>query len=238
MAETLGIVTDFSSVAQDVIVVWYLNSNPTAEVSRLVKTAAHAAGDVVTIENLDTVTYIFKFYETADGVTFGTLLSSWSVQVKSNEQTVTPYEYVVGRGEDYDPETGGTQINDTRLQGADSILVFSSVGLRQSWEYSILPDGGIELSIAGDVFAEDEKWTIVAVRKVESSGSSTPPSGGGIGGINKISADADFDSSYYSKKNVANFSATIGSTSFPAFATIPNGTKARFSTFTGSQRYC
>jgi hypothetical protein len=244
MAEQLGIVTDFSSIAQDVIVVWYESSNSTAEVGRILKPAAHAAGDVVTVTGLGTTIYTFKFYETSDGTTFGTLLSSWSIQVKSNEQTVTPYHYVVGRGDSgaewADPAIDGNQINDTRLADAVDLMVFSSVGFRQPWEYTLLPGGGIQL-LPGDVFVESEKWTIVSVRKTESasssggSGGSTPPPS--TSGINLVSADGSFGSGYYAKKNVAGFSGAIGSTSFPAFSTIPNGTRAKFSTFSGSQRY-
>jgi hypothetical protein len=245
MAGMANFVTDFSSVAQDVIVVWYLNSNPTAEVNRTIKTAPHAAGDVVTVSDLNPAFYTFRFFETPDGTTLGTLLSPLTMQIKDAVDSFKKYEYVVGRGNSEvgvwaDPADGDTQINDTRLAGADDLIVFSSVGLRQSWEYNVLPDGGIELAITDDKFVAPEKWTIVTVRKTDSNTGSSSSAGSGtaISGIKKVSSDGSFDATYYAKKNLADFTTSnVGSTSFPSFSTIPNGTKARFSTFTGSQRY-
>jgi hypothetical protein len=243
----LEILHDFSAVTNKVIVVIYENSNLAAEIDRAVLNAPHIAGDVTIFDNLRLVLHRVKCYESTDGVTLQTLLHSWTVQVKKTKTVVKPFFYTVGGNRTNITESTGSEvwadpiaddssIVDERLASASSVVLFSEGGVLRhpNINYQLKLTGGWDL-IGGETFSDVEKWTAIAsfdVNVVEDGSSSSQQDD-----INIITASADFDDTYYSKNNVAAFSSAIGTTTFPDFNLIPSGTKARFSTYSGSQRY-
>jgi hypothetical protein len=239
----IEILHDFTTITHKVIVTIAENSNPNAEVApRVVLDAPHIAGTVTLFSNLRLVLHRLKFYESTDGVTLETLLHAWTVQANKSKQVVVPYYYIVDRGNSgvnpnySDPVSGQSQVIDERWADASEVVILSEGGgLRQPGEsYNILAGGGWEL-LNGEQFSSEEKWTILAIYDVDvvenSPGGATSDED-----INEISANGNFDNTYYSKTNVAKFVGASGNTSFPAFSTIPSKTKATFSAFTGAQR--
>lgn len=243
----LEIVHDFSAVTNKVIITIAENSNPAAEVApRVVLNAPHTAGDVTIFENLRLVLHRIKCYESSDGVTLETLLHSWTVQAKKTKPVVRRYFYRVDGGRTNvtdntgtevwsDPVSTETQVVDERLSDAIQIIILSEGGgLRQEGiNYQLLNGGGWVL-LNGEQFSQDEKWTVIAIWDVDVvEGGSTTSSDTDI---HEVDADGDFDNTYYSKENIAGGSADVLTTTFPDFALIPSKTKAKFSTYTGSQK--
>lgn len=242
----IGIKHTFPGITDYLLVIWFENTNRTAEVGRQVYPPGQSAGqaggiNVTSPAGLNADVYTFEFWQSTDGTTKNTLLDSWSVDA-SITGDIQKFDYVVDRGQSgtnpnwSDPNNGDTSLNDQRLKNADSLLVFSAgVGLRLSSDYNILTTGGISLN-NGETFQSGDKWSILCIFKVQQQ--SPPVSGTTVyTDVNPVSINANFDSSYYGKNNLAAFTSKIGTTTFPAFALIPNRTKARFSTFGGSQRY-
>lgn len=237
---TVEIKHDFSGIPNKIIAVWYENSNPTAEVGRRVLNPPHEAGGVMVVENLKRTVYQFKFYESIDGVALETLRHSWFVdgtRVKST--TIEFLHYIVGRGESgenptwADPAPGDTDLHDQRLAGEKFEVSHRMIGIRPKSSYVVLESGGFGL-VDGEVFEPDDHWVAILTRDVEVE---APETSGGDLGIHVVQQSEAFGDAYMNKKNVALFADTIATTTFPAFAEIPNCV-CRFSTYgAGQQRY-
>jgi hypothetical protein len=235
---------NFSTITEKVIAIWYENSNPAAEIGRTVLNTPHIDGDVLIVPNLNNVIHRFKFYQSDDGVSLGNLLHTWAVKAKDSTQLFKVYHYVVDRGNTgadpfwSDPIGNGDTLSDGRLKGAQEVVILADGGTAplDSSEYDLLADGGFTLN-GGRLFANLEKWTVIALFSVAASGDGSGPSPVSSTAINIVSENGDFDASFYSKDNIAGFSEDVGSTVFPAFATIPSGTRANFSTYSGDQKF-
>jgi hypothetical protein len=233
---------DFSAVAQKVIIVIYENSNLGAEIDRAVLDTPHIAGTVTIFDNLNLVLHRVKCHQSSDGVTLETLLHSWTVQAKRISPVSKPFWYKVDRGSSgvnpdwSDPISGHNSVIDTRWSDADNVVLSKDGGaeLAPGVHYNLLPGGGWSLK-PGDVFSADEWWTAIAFWNVAVVDSGTGAAG--QSGIHVVEDDGDFNSTYFNKKNIAAFTGEIGTTDFPAFSTIANKVGARFSTYTGAQRY-
>lgn len=242
MIGNLEIVHDFSTITNKVIITIAENSNPSAEIDRAVLNAPHTAGEVTIFDNLNLVLHRVKCYESTDGTTLESLLHSWTVQVKKSTQIVKVFQYEVGRGNSgtdpnwSDPVAETSSLIDERLSGADKVVLLREGGglVHENVDYTLKAGGGWDF-INGETFSEGEKWTAIATYTVDVTSESSAVATGED--VHVVDTDEDFDTTYYSKNNVADFSGTIGTTTFPAFSLIPNKTKARFSAYTGSQRY-
>jgi hypothetical protein len=206
---------------------------------------------VYDIPDLNPVVHLIEFWRSADGVALTELLRTWSVDAGILEDAVVEeFDYVVDRGETNvtqgtgsevwaDPALDDTELTDERLDGItqDFIRLESrGFGKYRNDEFEMITGGGIRL-LGGNTFAETGNTFTVTVYKKTASQISDGPSGtGDYNDIHLVSANGDFDEDYYKTNNVANSSANVLTTTFPDLSLIPN-TKAKFSTYNGTQRY-
>lgn len=239
-----GIRFNFSDIPADkqLIVAWYSHDAPTVEVNRQAFTPG--AGEKTLVPNgVGNGVYDFKFFESSDGITLETLLTIWPIDGSylNGRTVVDVYDYVVGRGSGSavspkwnDPNAGEVTINDERL-AAKKYFVFRAVeGKRSDDSYSVIPTGGFSL-YNPEIFEDGDLWWVMVMDTQPAQ--NTAVSGGGITGIHKVPANDTFGAAYYNTNNVAESGAVILTTSFNDFALIPDNTTARFSTYSGAQRY-
>jgi hypothetical protein len=244
---------NFSAVADDVIIVWVKNSAPGAEIDRylLDDTTDHEKNGGHTVDGLDPVMHQFKFYQSVDGITLNTLLLTLDVDASIyNEIVVQRFTYRVDRGNSGsdpgevwgDPVAGDDTLEDERLIGAtheNCIVEQRGVGPLREDEINFLPGGGFEFVDSGTAFSNDDTFTALYY-KVVGQQVQTVQGGGDYNDVKLLQDDVDdsidFDTTFYKKICVANFTGPVGTIVFPSMAIIPD-TKVRFTTHQGSQNY-
>lgn len=244
---------NFSAVADDVIIVWVKNTAPGAEIDRylLDDTTDHEKNGGHTVTGLDPVMHQFKFYQSSDGITLDTLLLTLDVDASIyNEVIVNQWYYVVDRGQSgtdpgeawADPADGDDHVDDERLIGAtheNATVEQRGYGKFREDEINYLPGGGFEFIDSGTKFANSDTF-FVTFYKIVAQQVQTLESGSDYNDVKLLQDDLDnsidFDSSFYKKVCLANFTGAVGTIVFPALATIPD-TKVKFSTHQGSQIY-
>lgn len=234
----INIVQNFTGTAQKVIAVWYENSAPLAEIGRRVFNPPHTISESWSVENLNPVMHQVKFYLSSDGVTLETL--SVILNVDASQRAVQAFEvyyYKVGRGNQYDPVHGTSELRDPRLLNMNYKVEFRGESFRIPGVHFVdRSDAGGGFDLIGNVFNHDEEFCVT----VNNSQSFTPPTAGSSDYIDVkvLAADAVFDNTFYKKVIVAAFPGvgSIGTITFPTLATIPN-TKVKFTTHGGNQRY-
>jgi len=231
----------------NLIVVWYANSAPLAEVGRQVYNNTFSGVATVLTPALSNVAYTFKFFTSADGSTLQTLLDDWAVDATIlYDKIVSKFQYVTDRGqaetnpaEPYwiDPVTGATEVTDARLNGVtqEYLDVFKGQRFLLNNEWQVKAGGGITL-LNGESFQPDEPLFVTKYENVVSQNQNT---GGVIAteNINIVSGSGAFGVAYYSKENIADGGAGIMTTTFGIVSSIPDNTVASFSTYGGGQRY-
>lgn len=230
---TIQVFYDFTSRPKRIIAAWYEHSNPTAEAGSVELVDKE---DVLVIEGVNPVVYSIKFFESTNGVVRDALIGSCFVDAsQSAGSTVEWYEYKVGGTGTYDPAAWQSVLSDPRLKGEDYKIFKEGYGIPlPEDEYIVNTDGGFTLS--SDQFADGARWAVQLIRKTAAP-TTTTTSTSDFNTVKVVVSSELLNDSYYRKNNVAGFSSLIGSTTFPSFSTIPNGTKLRFSTHSGAQRY-
>lgn len=158
------------NIVNNIRVIAYEASNPTAEVYNAIYLATHPPVRNIVITNLSPQTHIFEFYETtatSGNSPVGSLRSRFTIDVGLiADYTVKFIEFTVG--EIGAPANGDTQYNNSLLAnlGVDVVQVSQrSVGIR-SWgsEIAIKTTGGFDL-LNGEIFNQDDKWFIMYLQK-------------------------------------------------------------------------
>lgn len=250
---------NFSSVAQNVVVVWYANSAPNAEIDRWVldDTTDHEKNGAHAITGIAATMHTIKFYQSSDGSTLDTLLPV-TVNIDAsiyNEIILESYEYRVGRGQSdstpgkawADPSDGDDTLNDERLAGIaiddyqSIIFEIQGFGKLQSDEFEIVFTGGVKF-FPDRKFNENERITLTRIILVAQQ----VPEAEVVADLKRRPLkDADFtggvinfDSTLYGKRCPVFFTGQYCKIVFPDFALIPPGTLFEINTFQGSQFYC
>lgn len=232
---TQGFKVNFSTYTDPVILVWYLHTNPLAEIDRVSLPFPNVDGEVVSASNLVGATYIFRFFTTLDGTSLDQLIESWSVDVAKGTKTrINRYFYTVNGSGDHDPAAEQNALSDERLADADEVYVWQrGVGFRLPAEFTLDPDGGFSLN-GGELFSADDVWMTEAIYKDDIDNVVIT---GDFSELKIVTEDDTFDSSYYGKQVIADFPAdSTGEILFPDFSTIANR-RVKFTTYSNAGRY-
>lgn len=231
-----------SSEPQRVIITWAENSSPGAEVGRwlLDNSATHEKDGSHTVDPINPVMHIFKWYRSSDGTTLDTLLFSADIDASIyNVLSVTSYEYVVDRGLSTDPVSGTITLRDARLLNQTYSVWSRGIGPRLSDEYIIRNDtiGGFDLK-DGEKFVKDDRWIVTVYSTVQQQ-VTTPSTANAFRDVALISTgvNQNFDATNYNKLLIANFAGVAGQFNFGALALIPNYTTCTINTHGGNQNY-
>ncbi|RYE00923.1 MAG: hypothetical protein EOP50_02910 [Sphingobacteriales bacterium] len=236
-----GIRFVFPDATNDIILVWYKNSNPAQEVGRSGLFAPSTTGYTYAPPNLEAVPYKFYFWETTDGgTTLQTLRATWSIDGSALLRTpFVLYTYVVDRGASetesitgrtlwQDPVSGETGLLDTRLSGETFVVFTRGIGPLRADEWSVNASG-FDLATPGASWSSGDTISVLVSK---SSQVTAPPAVSES--YNDVTDDETLSSDYFNKHNVAGFDTSTEvnhTTTFPAFAAIPDGTLMEFSTF-------
>lgn len=235
---------NFSTYTSQIIGAWYRNDDPNAEIGSIVidGTVVPKIGSFL-VDNLDPVFYIFRWYESSNGVDRDSLIFFDYVEAKGETSyAIKLYHYkvdrgltggTIGTGNYYtDPVAGATEVVDERLSGTNFYISHRGTDFRERGTYWDADSTGWHL-LGLETFVEGDEWTaIVSTQQAVAS----PGTGGGGGfGIKEISADDNFDTTYFSKNIVALGAANI-SLSFDDFSLIADF-KARFNTLSFDGNY-
>jgi hypothetical protein len=221
---SVNLTTNFSTVTDKVIIVWYESSAPLAEVGRRVVEPPHSQ-DNYSYTGLNPVVHIFKFYSSTDGTTLQTLLPCTFVIDASliNVPLVELLEFKVGSGIGDAPADGATQYVNTDLDSADiSDYVVNKPGfglLSFTENINKISGGGFEF-IDGSIFSLDEVY-ILTLYKIVAQQEAEIQVASQFTDIEVITINIDFDSTHYDKLMVADLTE-FGLIALPDFATIPN----------------
>lgn len=244
---TIGLNISISGYTGKLVIVWKEAATPLAEAgSNRTSTLTFPVDQVFVIPNLKPVTYIAEFWQSVDGDALSSFIKSWDIDASKDAQFgETTFEYVVDRGHNNtapistgslvwaDPADGAGGLRDERLIGESYRVESRGTGRYRTDEITDYAGGGFDFADGITKFSSGDTVFVTVLNK---SALSVTPSAADYDDINLVAANATFDNTYYRKINAANGSATILTTTFPALALVPN-TKARFSTYTGSQRY-
>lgn len=209
------------------------------EVARQVFPGPQPSNRNIEFDNLDNAVYYFDFRESSDGIDLGTLLATFTVDVKTQNIINERWFYLTGGPGAHDPAPDSDTITDPNLDGKNISGVFKE-GFRYlvtpdyaNAEYDLVAGGGIKLR-DGKTFSVDEVAIIEITYTVPSVVS--PNSGFPADYILKT-ADFTFDSSIFNRVVEAAKSGTILIMTMPVISSIPDGTKFGINTHSGTQRY-
>jgi hypothetical protein len=240
-------ILEISGYTGSFIMTWYKKTTPLVEAGRSDAIAFPVPPQKITAANLSPVVYIFKFWQSSDGIALDTLLGQWDIDASAyNGGVATTYEYVVDRGYTNlsptntgtevwaDPANGDTEIVDERYAGAaqDELQVsMRATGIRRSDEWSVLPGGGIQLEVSDETFTGDgstgDSIFVTHFRKVSTN---TNNSGGSdYSDVLNVNADITVDVTFANKLINCISSQPVTIIDFPDVATLGDQ-KLKFST--------
>lgn len=218
----------------DIIMVWAKNSAPLAEVGRHLFEAPHSQRNY-TIEDLQDVVYKVAFYETLDGTTLNTLISTIDIDASViGEQSVEFYEYTVDGAGDYDPVSEQDELIDPNLYLQVYTVEKRGFGKLKSTEYTDNPLGGFTL--VDDTFYPGDIWFVTVYKRV----ASTTPASGNVfveDVLELTDETTTISSTHYNKKCSFKSATNKATAEFPSLATIDDGKRFFFDTHQGSQVY-
>lgn len=214
-------------ISNKLVAVIYNTITPAAEVARQVFNPPHSAPRSVSFPNVPIGTYIVKVHQSTDGIVLGNIEQDFWVNASiSNVTAYTIKTFQVGLGRSapyYDPSDGDVDYVNPDLDGLDYIVFKSGYG-PLDWANDINPFAGGGFSfINGQVFSQDEVYTILINNLTQTvAGGSTQSFP--IGVIATINTNFTFNSTHYNKileiVSVNNLVITM-----PNLATIPDGTQ-------------
>lgn len=254
----VGIKFQFNNLTDNLIVVWVANSNPTAEVGRQLYGPGNAVGqanglNILTPDNLLPTVYTFKFYESSDGNTLGSLIDQWEVDASRTDTLIERFDYIVDGARSgvnpnwQDPVSGGNTITDQRLIGgtySSLTVTFRGIGPRSSDEFIILDTGGIQLTAidssgTAETFIERQRIFIDYYHLVTVTQPTGPSAAGGYldtVDISDPSGVVSLDATYFNKVLNCVFSQNVGTINLLPLGQAPNQNRILFLTH-GTARY-
>lgn len=228
------------STPQNVIIVWYEFSAPTAEIGRYVLdgTVDHEKVGAYTIDGLDPVMHRVNFYRSSDGVALDTLEVSADIDASLINVPVAEFiEFTVGVSVGA-PASGDSQYVNADLDDADiTDYTVEQRGFgKLSWgeEIQEIAGGGFEF-INGWTFNQEDKY-FITVFKLVAQQSTTVTTQNQFADILVLSANDVFDADLYNKLLIANWAGAVGVIDVPSFSFIPNNTVLHLNTHGGAQR--
>jgi hypothetical protein len=163
MAKALLRFSDLSN-PDYLIITWARFSTPLAEIGRAVYPTPHPQRSL-TVDNLDPVMHRFSFFQSEDGVTLGTSLLDMDIDCSINQSEFIIYDYVVDRGETYDPVSGGDTVVDARLEEYNFYIERRAFGKFRDDEYvKNVPTG--TWTITGHEFEEGDTFFAIVEKRV------------------------------------------------------------------------
>lgn len=220
-------------------------ANPTAEVANQVYNPPQPTtlNIIVPTEgpDLNPVPHYFDFYESIDGISIGTLLSTFEIDVGKVLQTAfTIYEFTVDGPNLNDPPANTNIWNNTALAGIPAAQIVANqrgIGPRSfTDEITDLDTGGIQLQ-GSETFTSGDKWFVMVSNTIEIQ---TPPpvSKGLYTDILPFTGSFPITNIHYYKLLEANGpSSNILTITFPALSGIPDNVLFGITTQYGLQRY-
>jgi hypothetical protein len=211
-------------------------NDPTTEADRITYAPPQPTTRNVSFTGLNPTTHYFDFRSSSDGVDLGTLLATFVIDVgKVTDVIIDVVEFVVDRGLTHDPEDGDDQYDNSEIQGQTYVVFKPGFG-PLSFEQNIndVATGGFKF-IDGQKFNTAERYTLTVFKKVVTQ---TNDTGRGFPlSIVDLPADVTLGSSHFNKMMEASGGGTLRTATFPAFSSIPDGTKFGFNTHKASTRY-
>lgn len=179
------------------------------------------------------VVHYIDFRNSTDGVSLGTLLSTFVYDVK-NQRLIGERRYYKVDGEgDHDPESGTMVITDPYLDGKTLNGVFKEnfryLVPETEWTHE---DDTVTLLVGGEFQPDEVVMVEITYLQDIVSASNAFPSGVVI-----AAGDMGITASEYNKMIKANGSGLILTLTMPDFITIPDGVQFLFNTDGGDQRY-
>jgi hypothetical protein len=232
----IGLDLYFTGFTGDLIVVWKKATSPLAEVGRSAA-LPFPVDETLAVPNLSPEVYNFEFWQSGDGISLDTLIRGpWSIDASAFSGGIAKrYEYVVGRGHTNvseatgpevwaDPVEADTQIVDERYAGVvkDDIEVeMRGTGQRRKDEWDVRTGGGIQLSLIGETFSDDDSIFVTVYQKI-SAGSTAGPStsSGDYTDVKNVSSNETVDATYANKLINVTGASAVTTISFPALSSL------------------
>lgn len=227
------------NITDYLLVVARKSTSPTSEAARQSFAGPQPTSRNIEFDNLDAAVYYFDFRESTDGVDLGTLMGTYTVDVKENTILSEKRFYLTGGVRAIDPAPGADAVIDPYLDGKTVVGVFIE-GFRflvspdyTFAEFELVSGGGVHRT-DGKVFSIDE---VVMIELNYVNTSSTTNNASFPTDFILKTADFTFDSTYYNSMIEANKTGTVLKITMPAIASLPDGTKFGINTHNISQRY-
>lgn len=225
----LATVTDY------VVLRFYTAENPGVQVAVTTLAPPHSDSELVSQLLDDDVAHICKIYYSIDGIVLGTLKHEFEFQ--PTNQTIEVEEPLEIHVVDESPAafevlSGQNEYNDVSLVNKQYFIEQRGTGTLRNDEWDYIVTGGFKL-LGDKLFDSGDTYFLHFIPIISQD---SFPSTSQLIDVKIVSANETIDDTYYRKVCIAAFATTIGTTTFPSLATLPN-TKIKFSTHGGSQRY-
>lgn len=221
------------NITDHLLIIFREVQNPNAIVRQLDEYPVPASFNIFE-SGFNNVVHYIDFRNSVDGVSLGTLLSTFVYDVKEQRLIGERRYYIVDGGGANDPVSGDMFITDPYLDGKNIYGVFKEnfrfLVPEMEWEHV---DDTVTLLVGGE-------FQPAEVIMVEISYQQDTPGGGGAAfpaDIVDVPNDMTITASEYNMMLEANGSNTILTITMPDFITIPDLTKFQFNTDKGAQRY-
>lgn len=214
------------------IITWARFTTPLAEIGRQAYATPHPQRSL-TVDNLDPVMHRFSFFQSADGVTLGTRLIDMDIDCSLNESELIIYDYVVDRGESYDPISGENTVVDSRLEGYNFYIERRAWGKYRADEYTKDTTTGT-WTIPSHEFEEGDTYFAIVEKHVTSDTAPVPSSD--YIDVTEISEDVVLSSDMYRNVLEAITSNNVTTLTIPLLSGIPK-TRVLVNTHSMTGRY-
>jgi hypothetical protein len=215
-------------------------ANPGAVVASQVIPPPVPAVQNLVFTGLNEVVHYVDFRESSDGVSAGTLLSTYVYDVTSGAATFERRFYTAGGAGANDPAVDASSITDPYLEGKNIIGVFKE-GFRHLQPDLEFTQVGDTITVLSSFAVPDPSFGNQEVIGVEiayaTSTSSSTASQNFPKDVIEITSDTTLSSTHYNNLIEARGSGTILTITLPSFSGIPDGVKFGFNTDNGDQRY-
>lgn len=216
------------------ILIWKKAATPLVEEGRSDALPFPVASQTILAPNLSSESYIFEFWQSSDGASLNTKIGAdWPIDASAYSGSIASrWYYIVNGGRTNvtentgsevwaDPVQDDTQISDERLAGAskdDVEVSMRGVGIRRPDEWDLLPGGGIQLLVGGEVFNDLDTIFVTYYQKVSTQTTSSATND--YSDVISITADAIIDDTFKNKVVYCNSSIAVTTLTFPAFNTM------------------
>ncbi len=205
---------------------------PTVEAARQNFAGPQPTTRNITFTGLDATVYYFDFRSSSDGVSLGTLLSTYVVNVKEQIILAERRNYITDGGRANDPVSGAMTITDPYLDGKTISGVFRE-GFRfllpptegpSFKEYDLVSGGGITVT-KGSPFSNMEVITIEISYLADQSIPDTSGTAAPFGTVITLTGNTTLGSTHFNKRLRCEGTGGVQMViSLPDLATVPEGT--------------